>query len=72
ENDVRIRSTRQVSADASGEFRFTGLGPGDHELVVSAWRGDAAGETIKQTVRQTVNVGIDPGELNIFFNTTFD
>ncbi|MCZ6668377.1 MAG: carboxypeptidase-like regulatory domain-containing protein [Gammaproteobacteria bacterium] len=72
ENDVRIRSTRQVSADASGEFRFTGLGPGDHEVVVSAWRDDAAGQTIKQTVRQTVNVGIDPGELDIFFNTTFD
>jgi hypothetical protein len=69
ENGVRIRSTRQVSVDASGEFQFTGLGPGDHELVVSAWKSDAFGQTIKQTVRQTVNVGVDPGELNIFFHT---
>jgi len=68
-NGVRIRSTRQVSVDAGGEFRFTGLGPGDHELVVSAWKSDAFGQTVKQTVRQTVNVGVDPGELNIFFHT---
>ncbi len=65
ENGVRIRSTRKVSANASGEFRFTGLGPGDHELVVSAWRGN----TIKQTVRQPVDVGVDSGELIIIFNT---
>ena len=65
ENGVRIRSTRKASADASGEFRFTGLGPGDHELVVSAWRGN----TIKQTVRQPVDVGVDSGELIIVFNT---
>jgi len=72
ENGIRIRSTRQVSADAGGEFRFTGLGPGDHGLVVSAWRVDALGQTIKQTVRQTVNVGVDPGELIIFINTLKD
>jgi len=72
ENDVRIRSTRQLSADASGVFRFTGLGPGDHELVVSAWRDDTFGETIKRTVRQTVNVGVDPQELDIFLNTLLD
>lgn len=66
ENGVRIRSTRKVSADASGEFRFTGLGPGDHELVVSAWKGNPYNN--KQTVRQTVNVGVDPGELIIVIN----
>jgi hypothetical protein len=65
ENGVRIRSTRKVSANASGEFRFTGLGPGNHELVVTAWRGD----TFKQTVRRTVNVGVDSGELIIVLNT---
>jgi hypothetical protein len=69
ENDVRIRSTRQVSADTGGEFRFTGLGPGNHELVVSAWMDNALGQSNKQTIRQTINVGVDPGELNIFFNT---
>jgi len=64
-NGVRIRSTRKVSANASGEFRFTGLGPGNHELVVSAWRGD----TFKQTIKQTVNLGVDSGELIVVFNT---
>ena len=65
ENDVRIRSTRKVTANASGEFRFTGLGPGDHEIVVTAWRGI----TFKQTVRQKVNVGVDSGELIIVLST---
>ena len=64
-NGVRIQSTRMVSANASGEFRFTGLGPGNHELVVTAWSGD----TFKQTVRRTVNVGVDSGELIIVLNT---
>jgi hypothetical protein len=72
ENGVRIRSTRQFIADASGVFRFTGLGPGDHELVVSAWRDNASGQTIKRTIRQTVNVGVDPQELNIFLDTLLD
>jgi hypothetical protein len=65
ENGVRIRSTRKVSANTSGKFRFTGLGPGEHELVVFAWRGD----TFKQTIKQTVNMGVDSGELIVFFNT---
>jgi hypothetical protein len=65
ENGVRIRSTRKVSANASGEFRFTELGPGNHELVATAWRGD----TFKQTVKRTVNVGVDSGELIIVLNT---
>ena len=65
ENGVRIRSTRNVIANASGEFRFTGLGPGNHELIVTAWRGD----TFKQTVKRTVNVGVDSGELIIVLNT---
>lgn len=65
ENSIRTRSTRKVSANASGEFRFTGLGPGNHELVVTAWRGD----TFKQTVRRTVNVGVDSTELIIVLNT---
>ena len=68
ENGVRIRSTRKVSVDAGGEFQFTGLGPGDHELIATAWRGN----TFKQTVRQTVNMGVDSGELTILFNTLQD
>jgi hypothetical protein len=67
ENGVRIRSNRQAKADASGEFQFSGLGPGDHELVVSAWRVDTFGETTKQTVKQTVNVGFESGDLDILF-----
>jgi len=65
ENNVRIRSTRKVSANASGEFRFTELGPGNHELVVTAWRGN----TFKQTVKRTVNVGVNSGEMVIFIDT---
>jgi hypothetical protein len=68
ENGVRIRSTRKVSANDSGKFQFTGLGPGDHELVVSAWRGN----TFNQKIRQTVNVGVDSGELIIVFDTQRD
>lgn len=68
ENGVRIRSTRKVSANASGEFRFTGLGPGSHELVVTAWRGD----TFRQTVKRTVNVGVDSEESIIVLNTFQD
>ncbi len=64
-NGVRFRSTRKVSTDVSGEFRFTGLGPGNHELIVTVWRGS----TFKQTVKRTVNVGIDSGELIIVLNT---
>jgi hypothetical protein len=65
DNIVRIRSIRKVSANASGEFRFTGLGPGNHELVVTVWRGD----TFKQTIKRMVNVGVDSGELIIVLNT---
>jgi hypothetical protein len=68
ESGVRIRSTRKASADANGEFRFTELGPGEHELIVSAWRGS----TFKQTVKQIVNLGVDSGELIIVFNTLQD
>ena len=64
-NGAIFLSTRNVSANADGEFQFTGLGPGNHELVVSAWRGS----TFKQTVKQTVNVSVDTGELIIVFNT---
>ena len=67
-NGASFRSTRKVSANASGEFRFTELGPGEHELAVTAWRGN----TFKKTVRQTVNVGVDSGELIILFNTLQD
>jgi len=70
QDGIRVRSTRQVSADASGEFQFPGLGPGNHELVVTAWWDDGFGQTIKQTIRQTVNVGNDPAEMNIFFSTS--
>ena len=69
QNGVRIRSTRQLNVDASGEFLFSGLGPGDHELVVSAWRDDTFGQTTKQTIRQTVNMGVDPEEIVIYLNT---
>ena len=62
---ITSRSTRQVTADITGAFLFTGLGPGDHELIVSAWDGGA----FKQTARQTVNLGVDPGELTIMLNT---
>ena len=65
ENGVRTRSTRKVSVNAIGEFQFTGLGPGIHELVVTAWRGS----TFKQTVKRTVNVGVDSGELIIVLDT---
>lgn len=68
-NGLRIRSTRSSSASTDGEFRFTELGPGDHELVVSAWRLDTSGQMIKQTLRQTINVGVDSAELDIFINT---
>jgi len=67
-NGARFRSTRKVSANANGEFQFTGLGPGNHELVVSAWRGN----TFKQMVKQTINVGVDSGELIIVFDTLKD
>jgi hypothetical protein len=69
ENGIRIRSIRQTSADARGEFQFTGLGPGNHELVISAWKGGSSGQATKYTTRQTVNVGIDAGEMNIYLNT---
>jgi hypothetical protein len=65
ENGVRILSTRKVNVNTSGKFRFNGLGPGNHELVVKAWKGN----TFKQTVKQTVNVGVDPGELIMVLNT---
>jgi hypothetical protein len=65
EDGLRTRSTRKVSADAIGEFRFTGLGPGIHELVVTAWRGDS----FRKTVRREVNLGVDSGELIIILNT---
>jgi hypothetical protein len=68
EDGVRIRSTRKTSANASGEFRFTGLGSGNHQLVVTAWGSD----TFQQTVRRSVNVGVDSGELIIVFNTLQD
>ena len=64
-NDFSIRSTRKVSADTSGEFRFTGLGPGKHELSVSAWRG----EVMQKTVKQTINVGVDSGKLIVVIDT---
>ena len=65
ENSAIIRSTRKISANASGKFRFTGLGPGNHELIVTAWKGN----TFKQTVKRKVDVGVDSGELIIFFDT---
>ncbi len=69
ENGIRIRSTRQTSADANGEFQFSELGPGIHELAISALKGGASGQATKYTHRQRVNVGVDAGELNIYLNT---
>jgi hypothetical protein len=69
ENNVRSRSIRQTNVDASGKFRFIELGPGKHELVVTAWREDAYGQTIKQTFRKTINLGIDSGDLYVFIST---
>ena len=60
-NEIRIRSSRHVTADPTGKFRFYGLGPGNHELIVSVW----AGNTSEKTVKKTVNLGIDSGELDI-------
>lgn len=65
ENGVRTLSTRKVSVNASGKFRFTGLGPGNHELVVTAWKGNS----FKKTVKRTVNVGVDSGEFIMVLNT---
>ena len=64
EKGVRIHSTRKVSADDAGEFQFTQLGPGDHDLIATAWRVDSFGQIIKQTVRQTVNIGVESGEVS--------
>lgn len=64
-NGTNMRSTRKVSANARGEFRFIGLGPGKHELVVSAWRRD----TFKKTIRKTVNMGVDSGEMIVVVST---
>lgn len=66
ENDgVTSESTRQAITDTSGAFRFFGLGPGDHELIVFAW-GEGA---FKRMVRKTVNLGVDSGQVNVVFNT---
>ena len=64
-NEIRNQSTRQVTTDKTGSFRFTGLGPGDHELIMSVWNGN----TFKKTVKQVVNLGVDPGELEILIDT---
>lgn len=62
ENDgVTSESKRQAVTDTSGAFRFSGLGPGDHELIVFAW-GEGA---FRQMLRQTVNMGIDSGQINV-------
>jgi hypothetical protein len=60
-NEIRIRSSRHVTTDPTGKFRFYGLGPGIHELIVSVWNGNAS----EKTVKKTVNLGIDSGELDI-------
>ena len=66
ENDgVTSEATRQAITDPSGAFRFFGLGPGEHELIVFAW-GEGA---FKQMVRQTVNLGVDSGQVNVVLNT---
>jgi hypothetical protein len=36
QNEVKSHSTRRASADASGNFKFSGIGPGSHTLSVSA------------------------------------
>ncbi len=64
--DVRSHSSRQVNADASGKFRFTNLGPGDHELIISAWNDNS----FKNTIKKIVNLGVDSGEIDILIETT--
>ena len=62
ENDgVTSESTRQTVTDTSGAYRFFGLGPGDHELIVFAW-GEGAS---RQMVRRTVNLGVDSAQVNV-------
>jgi hypothetical protein len=63
--EISVQSTRQVNADKSGNFRFTGLGPGNHHLIVSAWNDNQ----FKKTVKQVINLGVDSGELNILIDT---
>jgi hypothetical protein len=65
ENGVRTVSTRKTSVNSTGKFRFTGLGPGNHELIVTAWKGN----TFKKTIKRTINVGVDSGELIMVLNT---
>ena len=59
EGGVILRSTGKTRADRFGRFRFAGLGPGRHELVATAWHSDSD----LRTVRQTVNLGVESGEL---------
>ena len=67
ENDgVTSESTRQSVTDTSGAYQFFGLGPGDHELIVFAW-GEGA---FKRMVRQTVNLGVDSGQVNVVLKST--
>ena len=64
-NDIRYNSTRSKSADADGVFKFTGIGPGPHEITISVRRG----ELYKRTITRQVNVGIDSGDLTIVLDT---
>ena len=65
DDGVTSESTRQATTDTRGAFRFFGLGPGHHELIVFAW-GEGA---FKQMVRQTVNLGVDLGQVNVVLKT---
>ena len=64
-NGITSESTRQAITDTNGAFQFSGLGPGKHELIVFAWGDDA----FKRMVRQTVNLGVDSGQVNVVLNT---
>ena len=65
DNGIKFYSTRIQSADADGGFEFTNIGPGPHEITISAWRG----ETYKRTVIRQINVGVDSGDLTVVLDT---
>lgn len=65
QDQIIVRSRRKTSAGTLGEFRFTGLGPGKHELVVTAWRD----ETDMRTVRKPVDLGVDSSKVVILLDT---
>ncbi len=65
DDGIEARSDRWASTNSRGEFRFSGLGPGNHELEVSSWKGG----TVSHAPRRTINIGVDFGELEFIVAT---